>query len=355
MIKTFEQLFKMPESYRTEFLENCTFSEKIAAFYFHVKILSDNLIKFYKSDHQEIRNEDIILNRMWQIPIHDFTRIFLTHPEFTKKYIGYTFSFFFFPVPKPFFIEYKDSFRYVIANIQDKHKKQVNPDTVNLHDLSNLIRNNSVNITDKKRNFTAESLSTPDSTVKSILNFFHDNDTPESCCKDNYDNAEGIIMRWKGNNYQIILNSPIDKEKMLKVNRLPLEYILKDFARYLKNPENNCTKLLEDNDPIKNICNLFSGYMQSADFNYYKISAEDLKSPNFGYYAGTGYDLIPSAQVRKACRENMLADNIFKVILNAMRRQHKMNKTHMILNSKELDIINKFSKILYGYNFKYIL
>ena len=354
MIKTFEQLFKMPESYKIEFLENCAFSEKIAAFYFHVKILSDNLIKFYKSDHQEIRNEDIILNRMWQMPVHDFTRIFLMHPEFTKKHIGYTFSFFFFPVTKPFFIEYKDNFRYVIANIQDKYKKQVNPDTVNFHELSSLIRNNSVNITNKKRNFTMETLSTPESAVKSILSFFHNKDIPESCCKNNYDNAEGIIMRWKGNNYQIILNNPTPKEKS-KFNRLPLEYILKDFSGYLGNSKNNCMALLDDNDPVKNICNLFSGYMKSADFNYYKISAEDLKSPNFGYYSGTGYEFIPSAQVRKICQENILADNIFKVILNAMRRYHKINKTYMILNSKELNIINKFSKIIYRYNFKYIL
>lgn len=354
MIKTFDQLFEMPESYRTEFLENCIFSEKIAAFYFHVKILSDNLVKFYKSDHQEIKNEDIILNRMWQFPVQDFTRIFLSHPEFTKKHIGYTFSFFFFPVPEPFFIEYRDDFRYVIANIQDKYKKQVNPDNIKLHELSNLIRNNSVNITDKKRNFNPKDLTSLESARKTLLEFFHNKDIPESCCKGNYDKAEGIIMRWKGNNYQIILNSPEQKEKE-KTNRLPLEYILKDFSEYLGNAKNNCISLINDNDPVKNICNLFSEYIKSADFNYYKISAEDLTSPNFGYYSGTGYEFIPSARVRKTCKENMLADNIFKVILNAMRRHHKMNKTYMILNSQNLDIINKFSKIIYGYNFKYVL
>ena len=91
-IKNITKLMEKSYSYQKGFLENCFIYEKISSFYFHVKIKNRNTLVFYKANNKEIEFNDLLLNKMWNTPIQDFTKMFLSDKEFVEKCVERTFN-----------------------------------------------------------------------------------------------------------------------------------------------------------------------------------------------------------------------------------------------------------------------
>ena len=106
MLRGLDDFMKKPMAYKKKFLYNCTIQEKVSAFYFHVRVLSETRVKVYKSDYKEIKVEDVVLNKMWKAPTEEIPEILLKNPEIASQMIGWTLSFFYFPVEKPLVVEY---------------------------------------------------------------------------------------------------------------------------------------------------------------------------------------------------------------------------------------------------------
>ena len=106
MINNINKLFEEPKTRQLSFLKNCTIEEKICAYRFSVKIISLSNFRFYKGN-KEITQDMIILNRIWETLVKDWTTWLISNPDVIKKYIGYTFFGFYFPDPSPFDENYK--------------------------------------------------------------------------------------------------------------------------------------------------------------------------------------------------------------------------------------------------------
>lgn len=363
MIKDISELFKKNKKYIKQYFKSCTISEKIAAYYFHVKILSSTQINFYKSNHKEIETTDIILNKMWLDLILDISKAFLSNLEFMKKYIGYTFSFFYLPVSKPFNIQYKDNFKYILSNVEDS-KKQDNSLILNdfaayLHDnILNKISVNSVLLSDSLRS------DIQNINVSNIINQFANNKIDlkttlnqilKLIISENHIHSieypEGFILRNNGEIYQI--KNLLQKNEIINQdNRLTLEFFTHVFSDYLE--KYDYVKNLNSNY-IKSVCNLFLDFKQTywidfdlpSKFKYYNVNAVDLESPNSGYYPGTCFDLIPNKKVREICSKSSLDDNMFKILLNGLRKHKKQSFDSLLMNQKNIDNWNECVDIIH--------
>ena len=372
MIHSLEEILKKPKSYQRKFLMNCEISEKIAAYYFHVKIASPDRLVFYRSSYQEIRVEDVIMNRMWMDIMRDFNEMLLNGADFFKAHVGWMLSFFYFPTTCPLGIWYDningdDSYSYIIGNVKNAKSEQVHVDEIDLTSLSSKIRKQSPVVcpgmmrSENQRKAINEAIK--EGTYRAISRMVaidlveigkiaasglkYEEIRPgmsyEYFLKNSkIGQAEGFILRHDGDIYQMSLRAEDVKTDKMNDNRFCLEFLLHNFAQFLSKSEwqNSITK-----DYVKTVCNLFWKYKTEhfdiGSFSYYRIKASDLAAPNFGYYPGTCFELIPDKKVREACQSSEIDDNILKILLNGLKKHHKYNSNSAILSKSDVEQINE--------------
>lgn len=353
-IKNISKLMEKSASYQKGFLENCHIYEKIASFYFHVKIKNKNTLVFYKSNNKEIEYDDLILNKMWNTPIEDFTKMFLSDKEFMEKCVGFTFSFFYFPVSNPLGIDYSDgqgelSYRYILDHITLPNK---NTHSVGYVDEFKKIDKNSlirpIGICLKDSNRTVDEKKSLNESIRSrknenILKFIYSLIDTEKLCAPSIQKAEGFILKTDTDVYQIINNS--DNEYEVKNNRLALEIFVHSFVDFLNKTE--YTDCFVSNNYTINVCHIFLKYKKWFEendnakfFKFYNIKSDDLESPTFGYYGGTFFDLIPVKSVRELCQQEPFWNNVFKILLNGLKKEKKHTPNDLILSSDDIKIWN---------------
>lgn len=349
MIKKFETLFEdYPDKFIKDFLCNCTVTEKISAFYIHVKIVSDTCIKICKANQKEIRKEDIILNKMWNLPVNDFTHIFFKN-EKLMKYTGYVFSFFFFPVNKPFNVTYKNGFRYILSFVKDKFGNSVDIRNFDLSVFGNEIKQGGIILHDDKRNATEinkiASVYDYKDGYSFIMNDLIGKDN-NNICAESFEEAEGFILKWKKNDFQILQNEKFSDH--MKINRLPLEFVIHDFSQFLKNFQ-EWIDYTSNADYSTNVSLLFNEYIShfnEKEYSSYNITADDLTAPNFGYYGGTGIEFIPVKKTRELCLANPFFKNIFKILLNGLQKEKVFKLNMVIITEEDIDFWNKCVKLI---------
>lgn len=364
MLRGLDDFMKKPQAFKKKFLTNCEIQEKISAFYFHVRVLSETTVIVYKADYQEIKPEDVIMNKMWREPLEEIPEILLKHPEVTRGLIGYTLSFFYFPVAKPLVVEYDltEGWKYMLGFAADARKKPVSlePIVEKLSSVSSLIRPRGY-VLRKASDRTPVEKATITDAVKSgdisdiflvIESLIESSSMKGNLVAKTVKESEGIVLRWKGDIFQIVY-SKVDRTT--KDNRLSLEFFMHSFCRWLDSSD--YTDLISSSY-VKSVCNLFyefkkqwlSDESKMISFNYYNIKAEDLEAPTFGYYPGTCYDLIPHKLVRDMCMKDKLYDNMLKILLNALKKpRKKLASESMLMTDNDIDAWNACVKFIRSY------
>lgn len=358
MIRGLDDFIKNTSKYKKNFLMNCSIYEKISAFYFHVKIVSPAIQILYKSDYHRIMTEDIIMNKMWKDPMIDIPNMFISHPDFTNKHIGWTFSFFYFPVNNPLVVEYdlNGKWKYMLGYVCDNNGNQIDINE-NLIDFNTNLFNDlcvpfsykqwdSSLMTVHEKTLINEAIreNTIDGYIKLIERLV--NESPKKNLlipgRKDLSRAEGLILRNDKDIYQIVYNT---SRRTVSDNRLSLEFFLHMFCCYLK--ETDYINLIRENY-IKSVCILFNDFRNNwmteknnqDKFSYYNITAEDLESPTFGYYPGTCYDMIPHHSVRELCKKDKMSDNMFKILLNGLRKRRNTKSSSMLMSEEDNMIWN---------------
>lgn len=365
MLRGLDDFILKPTQYKTKFLTNCIIEEKVSAFYFHVKILSKTVIKIYKSDYKELSQEDLIMNKMWKDPYIEIPQILFNNPEVLDQMIGWTLSFFYFPVEKPLLVEYdlSEGWKYMLAFAVDERKKPIDISDIDMSLISTLFRSKPYILKDSKR--TEEEKHAIKDAVKSndvgvLIDLIEDlidkSDKNSNMLANSLQEAEGLVLRWKGDIYQIVYNAPNEK---VKDNRLSFEFFIHMFCQWLKSTD--YTECLSQSY-IKSVCNLFycfkKGWLDDNGkdllLSYYNINPEDLEAPTFGYYSGTYFELIPHKLVREWCMKDKMYDNMFKILLNALKKTRNPSKSSMLVteeDTKEWNLcvgnIKKYTRPLY--------
>jgi hypothetical protein len=370
MIKDIKEIFNKSDNYIRKFILNCEISEKVAAFYFHVKIVSPTMIRIYKSNYQELRLEDIIINSMWQEPYTDMNRVFLSNTDFMKKYVGLTISFFYFPIYQPFHIKYNSPYKYIVGYVRDAKGNSYDTEYF-ANILSKIshsgIKGHDVIVIPKNTHKSSEDINELNKIIQSrsvrslekyIINMLkraykamdqidENHFVTKAVSGDGVEYAEGYILRYNGIDYQLNLY-PMPKPEMPD-NRLALEFFIHTFSMFLKSDE---WIQYISSDYVQSVCNLFLGYIDnyfkivSKSFTHYNITYKELEAPNFGYYPGTSFETIPSNRVRNLCKDNKLFDNIFKILLNGLKKKKKKYELSMLLSNEDIDQWNSCVEII---------
>lgn len=367
MIKDIEELKELGFEKACSFLRTCRVYEKIDMFYFKVKIVSKNSVEFYKSNGKLIKPEDIILSKMWREPIEDLSKVILT-AENLQDFVGYTFGFFFLPCEKPlkvsYSIAYNNGFKYFLNDVFFDNKKLdfVKDErflTLDFNELfssylvstkgSELYLNKfSADVFEFNENYLEEIINNaPDRTYKDMTEFliwnFSYKDVPlieEDIVAD--EKPEGYIFKNGNDIYQIIFKE--SEVKFSEQSKLGMELTILNFCKWIKTIDYGD---LITASYVESVCNLFEKYLKygNIDEKYYHITPEELEAPTFGYYAGTCYEFIPNKFVREVCMSNKLYENIFKILLNGLRRQ-KLKNSYQLINIEAQAIWNSLVKTI---------
>jgi len=361
MLRGLDDFIKKPLAYRKKFLLNCEIQEKISAFYFHVKVLSKSAVIIYKSDYREMKPEDVILNRMWKQPLEEIPEILLKNPEVTEQMVGWTLSFFYFPVAKPLVIEYdlSEGWSYMLAFAVDEHKKPIDTSIIDLSVLSPKIRNRGYLLKDHTRIQEEKKLAEQaarENTIDSILSFISklvaESPLHANMVAKSLEEAEGVVLRNGSDIYQVVYNRA---DIPTKDNRLSLEFFMHSFCSWLR--ETDYTDLVKSSY-VKSVCNLFYAFKRDwlsdeekmRSFKYYNIQPEDLEAPTFGYYPGTCYDMIPHMLVRDMCMKDKMCDNMFKILVNALKKKKNMSRGEsMLITDEDVEAWNTCVKFIKNY------
>lgn len=368
MLRGLDDFMKKPQQFKRKFLTNCEIQEKVSAFYFHARILSETTVILYKSDYQEIKPEDVIMNKMWREPIEEIPEILLKHPEVTRGLIGYTLSFFYFPVGKPLIVDYSNTdtwngvWKYMLGFAVDekRHSLPLDDITKRLSSITPLVRSRGYILRKSNDRTPVEKANISDMVktgdVGDVLSLIEDlidnSDQRENILAKSVQDTEGIVLRWRGDIFQIVYNK---SSKETKDNRLSLEFFMHQFCQWLSSTD--YTDLIKQSY-VKSVCNLFCEFKKQwlndeekmTSFKYYNISAEDLEAPTFGYYPGTCYDLIPHKLVREMCMRDKMCDNMLKILLNALKKPRKMPSSgSMLMTDGDIESWNNCVKFIRSY------
>jgi len=362
MLRGLDDFMKKPMAYKKKFLYNCTIQEKVSAFYFHVRVLSETRVKVYKSDYKEIKVEDVVLNKMWKAPTEEIPEILLKNPEIASQMIGWTLSFFYFPVEKPLVVEYdlSEGWKYMLAFATDEHKNPVDVSKIDLNLLSPLIRKKSYTLKDDRRSPEEQAYidqvikeNSVDAVLKWIEKTISKNEEKDkNLLAKTLNDSEGVVLRWKKDIYQVVYNS-LGQESP-KDNRLSLEFFIHSFCQWLRGVE--YSEFMKSTY-LKSVCSLFCEFKKSwlddkekmKSFNYYNIKPEDLEAPTFGYYPGTCYDLIPNKLVRDLCMSDKMYDNMFKILLNGLKKAKAITEGSMLVSEEDITVWNECVRIIKNY------
>lgn len=385
MIKDIEQIKELGYPKAVEFLEGCRIYEKIDMFYFKVKIISKNSVDFYKANGSRIELKDIILSSMWKNPINELSKVLLSNQEQISKFVGYTFGFFYLPCEIPLKTDYtslfiKNKARYIFSDVFNPSGKRIdikkdlsikNNIFLLLKDYKSIWIYNSELYKDKPLNekFSFDR--------KELKNLIENKDSKFSSIKElvlntlTYkseklskqwlfadDTPEGYILKCENLNYQISFHSPVP-QNYTEQSKVGMEFVITDFCRWIK--EYHTYGDLINSSYEESICNLFEAYIKTKESKlsaYYNLTPEELEAPTFGYYSGTGYEYIPNKFVKEICQESKLKENIFKILLNGLKKQ-KQKDNYMLITQETKDVWNQLVRTIqistmgnYGLNLK---
>ena len=365
MIKDIEEIRELGYKNAVAFLEDCQVFEKLDMFYFKMKVVSKSSVLFFKANNKEIKAEDIILASMWKEPIDLLSKVFLSNQEILKKFIGYTFGFFYLPCEKPLRVSYetlynKNKVKYIISDIFDSQGKKIeyeedssikNSLVFAFKDIPQvwtfgirLFDPNEKLTFDKKAlwqvfNKKAKNISIKEILWETLANRYSQSLKEQIFLADSM--PEGIIFKNGYRLYQMILNQEYKQEK-LPNSKIGMEVILTLFAKWsLTNDYND----LITTNYVDTVCGLYEAFMSNADFSLYNISAEELEAPTFGYYSGICYDLIPSKRTKELCHQSKFNENVFKILLNGLRRQ-KVKDSYQYLTDEYKEVWNQLVKTI---------
>lgn len=323
MINNISNLFKQPEDKQKEFFYNCEVEEKIAAYKFSVKIINLTNYKFYKGS-KEITQDLVILNKIWETLIKDWTVYFINNPDIVKKYIGCIFYGFYFPDKSPL----NESFKYNING-----KKYLIHSLVNWKKKDCFEKLESSDLYEVQERFSLKNYTINNySDLINILNSFK---------KYAEGNVYGWVLKYKKEKYQIQTIDAVHYDS----NKVPLELMMIDFIDYLNKTEYD--NFITDNY-VLSICNLFEDYILNKNCHLetkYKLVDSDLEAPYYGKYFGMSYNYIPSEKTRALCIQNKLYENVFKIMLANFKR-YKDFSGSAILNKKKIYQLNSFIKYI---------
>ena len=332
MIKDINKFFELSKEKQYMFLKNCTIEEKIAAYRFSIKIINQTTYKFYKNN-KEISHDVIILNKIWEDFIKDWTKYFIENPDITSKYVGYIFYGFYFPCKNPYNeYYYSDNLKYLINNVTDWRG----------HDVTNkIIQDSGLYQIQKKYKLT--DILTDFNEENNFSNFINSlmSDKIYAHTSDGNPAAFGWILKSPRYSYQIQngFNTHFESTK------LPLELMFSDFIDYLDNID--YVNFISDNY-VMSICWLFEDYVTNGHChlkNKYKLNTEDLEPPYFGKYFGISYNYIPSEKTRELCKKDKFYENVFRIMLANFKRYKDFDKS-IILNKQKINKLNNFIKYI---------
>ena len=339
MIKSINKFFDLPKDKQYLFLKNCIIEEKIAAYKFSIKIINQTTYKFYKNN-KEITHDVIILNKIWEDLIKDWTKYFIENQDITSKYIGYIFYGFYFPCENPYNDYYYSDIKYLINNVTDWKG----------YDVTNkILKNDSFyKVQDRyKLENILNGQESLENTVTDFSDFINKVMINSHSVKiygkteDNKDNPFGWILKTSKASYQIQNGSNEHYES----TKLPLELMMSDFVDYLNNID--YVDFISDNY-VMSICWLFEDYIMNNHchlIDHYKLTSDDLEPPYFGKYFGISYNYIPSEKTKKLCHENKLYENVFRIMLANFKRYKDFNRS-IILSKQKIGTLNNFIKYI---------
>lgn len=341
MIKHLDSLSKLSKKKARDFIYNCHVYEKLDMFYFKLKIIAPTTYKFFKSN-KEITVEDLILNRMWKEPVLDFPKFLIPHEEVVKNYVGWSFGFFYLPCEKPLNTSYSEKFnkgiRYILSDVEDPSGNKNNIGTDILHIL---LENSKIDMLlssniDVDMNIVNSILEGSSKSQYSKLSSYFESEVLSKIGKLYADDVpEGFIFKHKDyNNYQLLFK---ERPNMNQHSKLGLEIFISRFADWAEWMDKNDELLpLISYSYIDTVCSLFKAYYKDENTNnfsqyHYGVSSSDLEAPTFGYYAGTGFEYIPDKETRTLCESSELCENIFKILLNGLKKP-KNNTNYQYLS-----------------------
>lgn len=340
MIKHLDSLSKLSKKKAKEFLHNCHVYEKLDMFYFKLKVIAPSTYKFFKSN-KEIVVEDLILNRMWIDPILDFPKILIPHEDIMKNYVGWSFGFFYLPCEKPLKTSYSKKFnqgvRYILSDVEGPSgiKNDIGVDILHIlleNTKIDMLLSSKVNI---DMNIVNSILEGSDKCPYSKLSSYFEAEVLskiEGLYAD--DHPEGFVFKHKDYNYQLLFN---ERPSMNHHSKLGLELFISKFADWADWMDKNDDLMpLISYSYIDTVCSLFKAYIKdenNINFSqyHYGLSSSDLEAPTFGYYAGTGFEYIPDKETRTLCESSELCENIFKILLNGLKKP-KNNTNYQYLS-----------------------
>lgn len=369
MIKSVGSLRDAGLEKASNFLKTCQVYEKLDMFYFKMKVLSKDSVIFFKSNGKEIKIEDIVLSKMWNDPVLFFSKLVLSKQDIIESLIGYSFGFFYLPVAKPLRVDYSSlhdaGIRYILSDVEDPKGNLIRADVD--HSKSETAKAvvkmfgglSSVMISDREILKTEKGSSFDEARMKEAFCKPKDDNSVERVILEtlksskgslaSYEafgaNPEGFIFKKGKANYQIKLLNESESAKVKSSSKLGMEFVIVEFCKWAKSTD--YTKFMSKSY-IETVCSLFEAFCTTHDFSsfdLYKTNPEELEAPTFGYYSGMCYDYIPNESVKKLCHEDKMKENIFKILLNGLKKEKSKN-AYLLIDDSTRKVWNDLVKMI---------
>lgn len=329
MIKTL--LSAKPDELKKLIGEDFQIIEKIDAPYFIIEKHNDE-IKVMKRNHSEITDIDCLLNNSY----HEIINI---SNNIAGSFEGnnYRLGMWFFPSAKPKNIEYpKYTGKFMISDYSgDITTKDL--DILYINDIlpkpiiGNLtLSENTLHKIESYKSGKSSALFFLTNLLKGTKKY---PGTP-------LENMEGVILRFKNAQYQIIINEKETQKEDADTKKIYRDMLLKDFLAWY----NKHLPYIEGKTIKEKITYLFSKYIKETDIHTkYSITADNLTPPNYGYIGGLTIDDIPNEEVKQMCMFNPVTAKMYKIIMNACRKPLKRKENDLLTNN-DLISFNKMVK-----------
>lgn len=314
--------------------------EEINASYLTAKVDSKVKITFYKKN-KKIQQKDFILNG-WLIRLNeDFIKLISScKEEELKLIIGSSIEFFFIPNRSGIYSEYEGNYAYIIRRIKNHMNEEIFSQDIHNNIIENLFNNELF--------ICYHYLDLKKITYTSIYYFDDLKKIYKSECLNK--NPYGFIIRNRNNIYKI--KNPESQRFSDFMSEVPLEGVLSEFLKTFTYEDLEELSKNFSSNYVMNVCIIFINFIQKRkdDPHFLKgISPEDLNPPYIGEIPPIGLSMIPSPMVKQLCKESLMYENIFKILLNSLS---KKKRRFLFLNDEKLDLFNKMIRLIESFNEK---
>ena len=349
MLARLKHLSSHSVSFLERFFENCTVDEKIDAPYICINI-KRNKFSFLRSGRQ-LTGVDIILNSDYSPMMKDWELFRGLNEEWFTSHGGCSIYVFYLPDSKPLGTEYKPDVRYIIDRIVYRDE------TIDGFDgMESLHMIEKFGIAFKKRlnkrigaDYTeiATGFRNGTLTEEEVVRMISD------CGQDNLfavAEPEGYILRkGKKHIYQCLLSPSDDRHKEVTDSaRSQYEFLLLDFLKFWDSI-GDIYAHTDCGDYVKTVCSLFNDYCQWQTQNgeplRNNIEASGLEPPYIGRKPQTDFRHIPNPKTVELCRNDILMENVLKVLLVNLQNEKRFDDC-VLMNSSHTEKWNTIVKTL---------